>query len=281
MKKHERMQLYELLSSKGMFYGVERGNTKGKQSACKGCNALMAKGGNLRFRHLVCSTKCAAPKINNDTCGRWHPECLVAMQESDLDRFVLTNPGFKPIKESWQLAGFEDLTPVEQELILRVLDGKTGVVTKRRLVKSGLTRKLSFGTPPSDSLSDPRPKTIPKLILKKEKIKAPIRNPPGQRVTNPSAGKVLPKSPSKSEKLTKSSLIELNASALSPIKSATRRSPPRSPSTSKSPEKAIAPESSQPKAVVDELERSNAPGSEVNSKKRAGSPVRSSEKKLK
>jgi hypothetical protein len=71
------------------------------------------------------------------------------MQELNPERFVFTNPEFKPIKTARQLAGFDDLTHEDQDLILRVLDGKTGVVTKRRLTSSGLSRKLSFTGSPS------------------------------------------------------------------------------------------------------------------------------------
>ena len=106
---------------------------------------------------------------------------MVATQEANPERFVLTNPEFKPIKASWQLAGFDDLSNEEQDLILRVLEGKTGVVTKRRLSSSILTRKLSFtGSKPSANLAadpvnvvedatatKPSPdRVLPKIILR-------------------------------------------------------------------------------------------------------------------
>ncbi|KAJ3304634.1 hypothetical protein HDV03_002455 [Kappamyces sp. JEL0829] len=203
----QRREVYEKFEVLGQYFGVELNPYKGKQSFCRGCEYQIAPG-DLRFRHIVCSNKCNAsvkPKDKNlrtlDVCGRWHLDCLLREQVDGHDRFVHTNPSWKDITSTRQIAGFEDLSLEHQDIVMRKLG----------------PRKRSINVPRSDLSYKYTPRPPPSVVLVEGEKEETIQN-------------ATPVLPFKKIKLSlgKSKSPTL-VSAKSPIKSPNRPSPQLSP----------------------------------------------------
>jgi hypothetical protein len=112
--KEEREKKYKDFTKKGQFFTVEK--SPSGRAKCKGCKRPIHKSV-LRFRHIVCNNKCCQKGKTLDVCGRWHVNCILDAQKSNIDWFLYSNPEFKPIVQTFQLDGFDKLSKEDQATI--------------------------------------------------------------------------------------------------------------------------------------------------------------------
>lgn len=117
LPKAARHELYRKLADKGQYFVVELqavGTAK-----CRGCKKRIEKD-DIQLRHVVCNSQCYGSN-GRDVCGRWHIVCLLNEQTAKPERFTQSNEDSKPITDSSQLAGYEDLSVETRNRVSKVL----------------------------------------------------------------------------------------------------------------------------------------------------------------
>ena len=105
--KEERHAFYKIQAEKGQFFTIEE--PLSKRSKCKICHKNILD--KVRVRHVVCNATCATEKKTGikDSCGNYHLECFKDEQSKNKDRFLHSNSDWKPVVNTSQFHGYEEL----------------------------------------------------------------------------------------------------------------------------------------------------------------------------
>jgi len=129
--KEERQVVYDAFIAKGQFFGIQYSNSS--RATCRGCGKTIQKG-ELRMKHIVCSTRCFNPKAKKpagyqDVCGCWHAKCFCDGQSAHPEWFSWTHNKceWKPSLAVDRFAGFAKLKSEDQEYLRKCLGSSAGI----------------------------------------------------------------------------------------------------------------------------------------------------------